>query len=160
MLSNLVFTAAHDPSGLHLGSRFQRADDDEARPRRAVNLYLFNNSRRNPLFTRDSSGRPWNRSEAFRADYYVRVFLQPARADYPTCCERCRPVFLSLPVVLAAGWRAIFRRTADVHLQEFIGGGLKNRSGIEARLPSFGFQQPLYNQRPGRRALLLLLNVY
>lgn len=91
---------------------------------KVVSSYLFNNSPREKKTLIVYEGlqqlsmelKHLKPSKAFRPDYYMRVFPRPARADYPTCYNRCQLIFLSLPAVCAAGLQAIFRRIADVNL--------------------------------------------
>lgn len=112
-----------DPCILHpVHFKQQRAVRREALAEKAVFPYLFNNSHRKQLFVYEGLQqlsmelKHLKPSKAFRPDYYMRVFPQPARADYPTCYNRCQLIFLSLPAVCAAGLQAIFRIIADVNL--------------------------------------------
>lgn len=115
--------------------------------------YLFNDSHRKQLFVYEGlhhlsmEPKHLRPSRAFRPDYYMRVFPQPARADYPTCYNRCQLIFLPLPAVCAAGLQAIFRIIADVNLRGFIGRDWKTGQATRHG-PSFGFQLPLYNRQP------------
>lgn len=94
----------------------------EALEEKVVYCYLFNNSQRKQLFVYEGLQqlsmelKHLKPSKAFRPDYYMLVFPQPARTDYPTCFNRCQLIFLSLPAVFAAGLQAIFRIIADVNL--------------------------------------------
>lgn len=156
MLPNLTFIGVRDPCilGPESISNSRGSYGRKHWRKQLFTLICLTTVTENSLFMRDYSSYPWNCSKAFRPDYYMRVFPQPAWADYPTCYNQCQLTFLSLPAVCAAGLQAIFRIIADVNLQGFIGRDWK--TGQASRHgPSFGIQQPLYNRQPGLNVMFL-----
>lgn len=153
MLSNLAFFPP-------IRGPFQTAADRYGRMHWHKRLFtlicLTTVTENDSLFTRDYSYYPWIWSKALRPDYYMRVFPQPAPADHPTCHNQCQLIFLSLPAVCAAGLQAIFRITADVNLQGFIGRDWKTGQAWR-RGPSFGFQRALYNLQSDTSVIFLSL---